>query len=321
MSAPNVTLRTLLVLAMAPAAIPQDRPAPPGRAVELERADGKVVVRLGDELFTEYRFADGPRPYLYPVLGPGGTPLTRGYPMDPHAGEEEDHPHHRSLWFTHGSVDGYDFWAGEGHGECIQQEEILEIRSGERVGVLRVKNRWMADGKPICFEERTLSFTETEDGRVLDFDVVLVPADDELVLGDTKEGTMAIRTVPELNLKGERARGHAKNSAGDVDAACWGKRAAWIDYWAPFGDRVLGIWIADHPENFAHPTWWHARDYGLVAANPFGVHDFEGKPAGTGEKRVPKGERLRLRYRMLFHEGEIDAARAAPLLERYAAGD
>ncbi len=313
-----------LPAAISPAQEPTGSPAAKSafvaRPVQIEQVEGKLVVHFGDELFTEYRWDDGPRPYLYPVLGPGGTPMTRGYPMDPHPGEEQDHPHHCSLWFAHGSVGGFDFWAGKDHAENIHQEKILEIRSGASVGVARVQNLWMADGRVVCTEERTLSFFESEHGRGLDFDSVFAPVGDELVFGDTKEGSMAIRTVPALNLKGEGAHGQARNSAGDRDAACWGKRAGWIDYWAPIGERVLGVLILDHPENFAYPTWWHARDYGLVAANPFGVHDFEGKPAGAGDKHVSQGETLRLRYRFLFHADELDPARAEALLDDFRTG-
>jgi hypothetical protein len=303
--------------AQQPAESPAPKSAFVARPVSIEQAEGKFIVRIGDELFTEYRWKDAQRPYCYPVLGPGGTPMTRGYPMDPHPGEPQDHPHHCSLWFAHGSVGGYDFWAANDHAQCIHQAEILEVRSGESVGVVRVKNNWMADGRPICFEQRTLSFSECPDGRLLDFDVVLTPAGDELVIGDTKEGTLAIRTVPALALTGEGAHGHAKNSGGDRDAAVWGKRAEWVDYWGPLGERVLGVLILDHPANFAHPTWWHARDYGLLAANPFGVHDFEGRPAGTGDKHLRAGEELHLRYRFVFHEGEIDPQRAGELLQDF----
>ena len=109
--------------------------------------------------------------------------------------------------------------------------------------------------------------------------------------------------------------GHLLNSAGAKDGDCWGKSAEWCDYWGPVDGKTLGVAIFDHPKNPVHPTWWHARDYGLFAANPFGVHDFEKKPAHAGDLKIPAGGSVTFRYRFLIHEGDAAAARIA---ERYA---
>ena len=98
--------------------------------------------------------------------------------------------------------------------------------------------------------------------------------------------------------------------------AIWGKRAKWVDYWAPVGGKTVGVAIFDHPSNPRHPTWWHARAYGLVAANPFGVHNFERKPAGTGDMKIKAGQSVTFLYRFLFHEGDTKEAKIA---ERYKA--
>ena len=105
-----------------------------------------------------------------------------------------------------------------------------------------------------------------------------------------------------------RDRGKALNSAGDTDKALWGKRAAWVSYWAPQEKKVVGFSVFDHPTNPRHPTWWHARDYGLIAANPFGIHNFEGKKKGVGNFKLKKGEEQQFRYGILFHEGDAQAA-------------
>ncbi|MCH8980330.1 MAG: PmoA family protein, partial [Armatimonadetes bacterium] len=149
--------------------------------------------------------------------------------------------------------------------------------------------------------------------------------DGRLVLGDTKEGTMAVRTHPNLKLaqpdefKGKLPVGHAVNSEGVTGPDIWGKRAAWVDYWGEVEGRTVGIALFDHPDNPRHPTWWHAREYGLFAANPFGVSYFEGKPAGTGDLTLAAGEEVRFRYRFLFHTGDPEAAGVLGKYNKWAA--
>ena len=104
------------------------------------------------------------------------------------------------------------------------------------------------------------------------------------------------------------AKGNSINSEGVEGKAMWGKRAKWVDYWAPIDGNTVGVAIMDHPSNPRHPTWWHARDYGLIAANPFGIHDFEKKPKGTGDMVIANGESKTFRYRFLFHRGDVNEA-------------
>ena len=69
-------------------------------------SDGKLV--------TVYHTDEPTKPYYYPVIGPTGSEFTRAYPMQKDVpGEDKDHPHQRSFWFTHGSVNGVDFWASD----------------------------------------------------------------------------------------------------------------------------------------------------------------------------------------------------------------
>lgn len=304
--------------------------------IELTRQAGdRVLVTVDGQSFTEYRpggEADGGGhlPYLYPVYGPGGQALTRNWPMAEAEGEERDHPHHRSLWFAHGAVglaDGsrrYDFWTGR-DGSAIVHEKVLAAESGE-AGVLRTANTWLApDGDEVLREERTMTFRagafdSGQTWRAIDFDLRLQAGGGAaVVLGDTKEGTMAVRVAPTLRHQGEHAAGAMRNSEGVEGAAVWGERAAWVHYTGPVDGNPVGIAIFDHPGNFRHPTWWHARAYGLFAANPFGVHDFEKAKKGTGDWTIPPGGELRLRYRLLFHDGEVSPEQLDSALQRYAA--
>jgi hypothetical protein len=128
---------------------------------------------------------------------------------------------------------------------------------------------------------------------------------------------MALRVNPGLQLKGHVAKGHIINANGDADDKAWGKRSAWVDYWAPLEGHVVGIAVFDHPDNPRHPTWWHARDYGLIAANPFGAGDFDKAAKGTGSLKLPAGQSLTFRYRFYFHEGDPTAADVAGIFEDF----
>jgi len=282
--------------------------AEPAPGVSLTPLTDRVQVRIDGQLFTEYVVAGAPRPYCYPVLGPGGVPLTRGYPMENAPGEEHDHPHHRSLWFAHGQVNGIDFWSdAPGHGRIVH-DRFLELSSGAEVAVLRAADRWLdAAGSEVCTDERTLRFYRGDAGRrQLDLEVAVVAGAAPVVLGDTKEGTMALRLHEQMRVTlpgGKPGTGHIFTSTGLTDGAAWGKRAAWCAYAGPVDGKTFTVAILDHPQNPRYPTWWHVRDYGLFAANPFGQHDFEKAPLHSGDFTIPAGGRTAFRYRLLFLAG------------------
>jgi hypothetical protein len=285
---------------------------------------GEVVrVEVAGALFTEYHCRDVDRPYFYPVIGPTGENLTRHWPIKDGDNEQHDHKHHRSLWYTHGDVNGHDFWT-EGRGPRIVQERLAEVSSGPDAGVIVSESRWETkDGRTVCTDTRRHVFYNRPDCRMMDFEITIHASHGELVLGDTKEGSMAIRVAPTMRLKGEVAGGHIINSEGDRDRKAWGKRARWCDYFGPLaaeGGRgeTVGIAIFDHPQNPRHPTWWHVRDYGLFAANPFGVRYFEKKPKGTGDMKIPAGQSVTFRYRLYFHKGDAEEAEVEERYREYA---
>jgi hypothetical protein len=121
-----------------------------------------------------------------------------------------------------------------------------------------------------------------------------------------------------MRLKGKVGQGHIVNSAGVRDGQTWGKRAEWCDYYGPVEGKTVGIAIFDHPQNPRYPTWWHVRDYGLFAANPFGQHDFESLPNKTaGHLIVPAGKSVTFRYRIYLHEGDDQQAKVAEKYKQY----
>jgi hypothetical protein len=253
-------------------------------------------------------------------MGPTGDTVIRHWPMKEGKDEEQDHVHHRSLWYTHGDVNGYDFWTEGQDKGIIVHEKFSKVTSGSEAGVIQSENKWMAPGgEVVCADTRTHRFYERPDGVMMDFDVTIHASQGEITLGDTKEGSMAIRVAPTMRVSGPVAQGHIVNSEGDRDGDAWGKRAAWCDYSGPVSGRTVGVAIFDHPQNPRHPTWWHVREYGLFTANPFGVHDFESKPEGTGDLTIPAGDSLTFRYRFYVHEVDRSQAKVAELYREYAA--
>jgi sugar phosphate isomerase/epimerase len=298
----------------------------PAGGVKLTEKDDRVTVEVNGKLFTEYRFKEPQRPFFYPVIGPTGVPVIRHWPVaEGPADEERDHPHHKSLWYTHGAVNGVDFWS-DGKGKIVH-DKFVEITSGPKVGVIASQNNWVApDGKIVCTDTRTHRFYNTPEGQIMDFEVAIHASNGEVKMGDTKEGSMAIRLAPTMQptptkamkARGETAKGHIVNSEGQTDGDTWGKRATWCDYFGPVNGEVVGVAIFDHPSNPRHPTWWHVRDYGLFAVNPFGIHDFEKKPAGTGDLVIPAGQTVTFKYRFYFHKGDEKQSKVADRYAEYA---
>lgn len=287
-----------------------------GEPLTLQLDDSGPTILQGDELWARLRIDDGPKPYVWPLLGPGGLKVTRAFPMEKIEGEQHDHPHHRSLWFTHGDVNGIDFWTeGDGHGRIAHREFVETVASGDAI-VLVSDNDWLGpDGKKICEDRRRLTFRSATESRIIDFEIALKASAGDVKLGDTKEGSFGVRVASSMCLpKG----GHIVNSEGLKDREAWGKPAAWVDYYGTVDDHPAGVAILNHPSSFRFPTYWHVRDYGLFAANPFGWHDFQGNESVDGSYTIPSGERIVLRYRVLLHRGDSDAARVAQEFAAYA---
>ena len=233
------------------------------------------------------------------------------------AGEKKDHPHQRSLWFTHGSINGIDFWAEfKGKTGTTKHREFVKVEGG-KVATIVTRNDWLApDGKKVLEDERTLRFGADGDSRWIDFDITLKASEGPLTFGDTKEGSFGTRVAETMKVDAKLG-GKIINSQGQTNAAAWGKRADWVDYSGPVDGQIVGIAILNHPSSFRFPTHWHVRTYGLFAANPFGPGSFSGT-----EKHDPltiaQGQTLSLRYRVLLHRGDEKAGKIAEAFAAYA---
>ncbi len=290
--------------------------------VRVFETNNVVRVEIDGQLFTEYRFRDVSRPFFYPILTPAGDHYTRRWPQEEVPNEERDHPHHHSLWYSHGDVNGVDLWSESAKAGRTVQDSIVKIASGRNAGLLTTRNEWRdKDGKVLGHDVRTHRFSRGPGSeRYLDFSITIVASHGPMTLGDTKEGTFAIRVAESMRNKqpkNQPGEGHLLSSRGHRDGEVWGKRAEWVDYWGPVNGKTLGVAIFDHPANPRHPTWWHARDYGLFAANPFGVHDFEKRAKGAGNLKIPAGGSVTFHYRVMFHAGDSGTANVASRYDEY----
>lgn len=281
----------------------------------IQSADGTVTIRKDKELVTQYR-TDSKVPYLYPISAPSGTNLSRHWPMEDDAkGEETDHPHHRSFWLSHGAVNGYDFWAWTGNKDArIVHESTGTVTAQGNKANFSVKLTWQGDKKTILEETRQYAIEDIDDAtRVIDLTSTLKAVAGDVVFGDTKEGFCAFRVDRTLRLKGPTAKGGILDSHARKNADCWGKKSAYVTFHGPDDQgKPAVITMMDHPSNLRHETWWHARDYGLLAANPFGIHDFEGKKDKTlGNHTLKDQQSMTFRYRLVLHRGEVDEAKIA----------
>jgi hypothetical protein len=277
-------------------------------ALEITR-EGKLVTR--------YVFSGAAKPYLYPIHAQTGVPMTRAYPMEQREGESTDHPHQKSFWFTHGDVNGIDFWTeGEDKGRIVHRE-FSDI-SGGRVGTfITTRSEWRTpQGQVLCTDTREVYVCDVDDLRIIDFTVTIRAGEQPIRFGDTKEGTFGIR-IP-TSMEQRHGKGAILTAEGKRDKEAWGTRAIWCTYSGDIGGEIYSISVFDHPGNPHHPTYWHVRDYGLFAANPFGWHDFQNNPNVDGSITVPAGGQITFRYRTIFAKGAIPAERLNALYEAFA---
>jgi Methane oxygenase PmoA len=269
--------------------------------VVARESDRRVDILVGGRPFTSYIWPESlTKPVLFPLRTEKGTPVTRGFPLDPRPGERTDHPHHVGLWFNYGDVNGVDFWnnsttlppdrqARMGRGRHVR---IVSATGGDEEGRLQVLVEWvMPDGSVVLDEATTFGFRKTPGGRLVDRMTTLTARDKAVRFPDNKEGVLGLRvargleqpskepaiftdaagvatTVARLDNTG--VTGLYRTSEGKEGDAAWGTRGRWCALSGKLGAEDVTIAILDHPSNPGAPTYWHARGYGLFAANPLG---------------------------------------------------
>jgi hypothetical protein len=335
-------LLTLLTLAAVPAfAAADDVTIVPGKDA--------IEFKAGSAVVAKYATAETvAKPYLYPVLAPNGTPLTRGYPVEKAPGDATtDHIHQKSVWFCHGDVipegielkvkaanpadKGVDFWSEskdkEGkprHGKIKVVKVGKPEQHAKNHASIETHNEWLTpDGVKIMDEVRVIHFTDTKEGRLFAFDITLKATVCPITFGDTKEGSFGIRVND--GLRPSQGTGATVTTAEGKQIApptkdnmpIWGYPTAWIDYSGKFDGKEVGIAVFDHPKN--PQANWHVRAYGLNAANPFG-RDHSGFPSQKGNTdllKIAKGGEMKLKYGVYAHDGDAKAGKVAEAFDAF----
>jgi hypothetical protein len=295
--------------------------------VDLARSGDHVDVRIGGGPFTTFYFDPSvAKPYLSPLRSAHGTVVTRGFPMMTDiAGEDHDEPHQRAMYFAHGDINGFDFWGEAAFPKWSDHpastfgrtvfRDMNEIRGGADSGQLQATFDLVAPTGAIGEEIQTYRFEGDEQSRIIDCEFAIHATRGPIAMGDTKEGTFAIRVVKAL----DSPPGHMVNASGaSGEKAIWGKRSTWVDYYGRVAGEDVGLAIFDHPQNLRAPTYWHARAYGLLAANPFGLRPFTGDRRQNGRYVIPAGGSLTFRYRVFIHGGDPIQAGVADAYRQFA---
>ena len=225
--------------------------------------DQGIAVMIGGELFANVDLDNYRRPILYPIYGPDQTPMTRNYPMQKGVeGEASDHPHHKSIWCGHGLINGVSFWHEEGQIKVDYSKPVSLSMDHGRAVVAFSSNYVDDDYQLVCTDDTKITFSDLgNDARAIDWDVSIHASERDLLFGDTKEGTMAIRTHPSLRIdKGAKA----ENSEGIKGEGIWGKNAAWVDYSAKLATTMLASRSSttrkpQAPHDLARPGVWACR--------------------------------------------------------------
>lgn len=280
-----------------------------------------LQINVDGQPYSTFHFgADANKPFLAPLRTASGKIITRGFPMENIPGESRDHLHHRGLWFSYDDVNGVKFWENDPSYTKPNIGKIAvvhaEVKENNGKSTVTAKMEWRApDSKVLLIEDRVMTFYPDTKLRTIDFVITLTAAQD-VVFGDTKEGAFAIRLSDAFTERKGCKIIDADGRSRMVNV--WGKRSNWVDYSADLDGEKVGVAIFDHPSNLNHPTYWHARDYGLFALDPFGQHAFDPKMEERNTK-LPAGQKLVYRWRVVIHPGDSEAAHINNLYKEYAA--
>ncbi len=262
-----------------------------GRTITLHRQpDGAAAWELD--------YGSRPKPFIHPLRTPSGQVLSLS---EPH-----DHLWHRGLWFTFKFVNGENFWEENVDHGVQRVTGVPELRhDGSGQVAVRMKLDWIgpAAREPVLIEDRLIDYRENDGCDVFDWTISLA-AQRDVVLDRTPYTTWG--GYGGLSFRG--ARGWAVERYGLPDAMVTerpaGQQGAWCDLSGKLdGGAGLtgGLAILDHPGNIRHPTPWYAGGSSMTFINAAILFH---EPLA-----LAKGEELRLRYRVLVHDGIWDRGR------------
>ncbi|MDA0196278.1 MAG: PmoA family protein [Bacteroidetes bacterium] len=315
--------------------------------LQVNEADKKVDVKIDGKLFTAYIYPyNVKKPVLWPIMSRAGNILTRSYPMINKEGDRTDHPHHVGVWLNYGDVNGLDFW---NNSEAISAEKrdqygsiyhrsIEKVESGKGDATLVTTADWKSPDNTIMLEEQTsFNFIVQKNVRIIDRATTLKAVIDEVKFTDNKEGMFAIRVARELELPSESptelmdargnvtkvekmdnqfVKGNYRSADGVEGKEVWGTRSRWMKLSSEIKGETVALIIIDHPSNVGYPTYWHARDYGLFAANTLGQSIFsDGK--NVLNFSMKKGESVTFKYRLVIAGENLTDDQINKLADKY----
>lgn len=296
------TFLFLLTAATLHAAEP--KPVPAVQAIPLPH-DEVSLQRKGTELCRLSFAKDHRRPFIFPVNGPSGRSLTRmGHPRDP-----VSHSHHNSVWFSHESVAGVNFWLD--HGGTIQHVRVLRLDDSDTEAFVETESAWLDKaGVAVMHDRRRVTARILpNDEWLLFLELELDARTADVPLGQTAFGFLGLRMAKTIGVTD--GGGRIRNSEGGEDeAGGFRKPARWMDYSGPISNEAIeGITLLDHPQNPAHPVTFHCRNDGWMGA----------APTFSAPLVVKKGEPLRLRYALLIHHGWVPLEKVEAQWKEFAA--
>jgi hypothetical protein len=296
-----------------------------------QEAEKRVDIMVNGKLFTSYCWYDNVfKPILYPVCTSAGTEITRGFPLKPKSGERNGQPHQIGIWLNYNNVEGFNFWANGSTGKSspnggeIKHLKIEKLSGGNGEGTMVTNESWLnPSGKELLSEKTEYHFIASESIRIIDRITTLTATRNTVTFPDTKDGMFGIRVARQLELpskdtaslideqgkpstvkasSNEGVTGNFRSSEGITGEAVWGTRAKWMNLVGTIGNEKISIVVCDHPKNQSYPTYWHARGYGLLAANPLGGNDFtQGREVVNFS--IPAGKSTTFRYRIIVYSG------------------
>jgi len=298
--------------------------------VKITPGPDKIAIEIHGRPFGDFYVAgkDVTKPYLWPLRAATGTYVTRAWPMEDVDEEKsivkKDHQHQRGMWFAIEKLNGLDFWNNEASYKTpnrgkIVLNKVVGTKSGARQGSITAKFDWTnLEGHKVLTETRTMTFYDEPDRRTVDVDITLDPVE-TVKIEDSKDSGFAIRLRPVL--QEDHGTGHITNADGKTtEKEVWGKPSNWCDYSGEINGEKVGIAILDNPANPGHPVRWHVRAYGLFGANAFGQGVFESaKNAPKTDITLNAGQKVRYRYRVIIHPGDVKTADIAAAWTKYTA--
>lgn len=272
--------------------------AEPLPAVSFAEHPGRLSITIGGHPYATYVYQDPaiPRPYFANVQAPCGLQATRNHPPQP--GDPDDHAtFHPGLWLSFADLNGNDYWRLKARVE--HATFVGRPLGGPGKGTFAVRNRYLTtDGQaPVCTEVARYTLLVRPAGYLLLWNTTFSSDTTDLTFGDQEEFGLGIRVNTQISV--QHGHGQMLNAEGLKNGTeVWGKSSRWLDYSGLIGNRRVGLTLMPDPDNF-RPSWYHARDYGFVAANPFGREAMKQGPKSV--VTVKRGERLVLGFAVLTH--------------------